>query len=644
MSDPIHPIDRLRVSLALTIGSDAFAIPAGAIERFSLDAEIYGFAAEVTFHVSSELEEDTLFGRFSSLDLARAVLAVAGRVLAGTEEPSPPATFLGYVVERRVTETVSDDLAGSPIVGRRYSVRIEDPARVFWGQHRPLELHADTTLGEVLLLHKPVGVALKLAWPLLAEERAIVCLGLHGDHEATFYDFLIWFLARHGGVLELDCATASYRVAGAKAKGDEPLALDVEDLASIAVRAPEPRRNATRVLGAFAETPSTVPVPNLHAEIGVSHDVVLRTPLATTIARRAGTEANRLRAPEHGLVLQFQKCPEPLPVPGTIVTFDEGFSDHFFATRKHYRVIGLHVRATQEAGFGLDDPTASYAIELTSELELATDPTPRLPPFVAPRYPVVVEGRVLSASGEAEDRTWFSLPGDTDSLFRQRIEIPLWNETIVVPFEPNRSPGHLFFPPHKGQRALVALDFDSARVTAYLDWAANARVPAETQGNRIVLGKRAENGTLIEHVYADRKPELRIKRTLGGDVETVQLTEGVIFLSVREDPLVPKLEPRYDVKIQVSAAIGDVATKVGGAIGSVTGKFEGSMGVVGGALEGAVSEVDAALGAAEARLFEKLETAEAALVALAGGMHAAVEAVSAAVAEAKTALVAALEG
>src|SRR6185312_8871609 len=48
--------DRLKVDVALTIGSDAFPILAGAITALTLDVTTWGFEATLSFVVSSEQE------------------------------------------------------------------------------------------------------------------------------------------------------------------------------------------------------------------------------------------------------------------------------------------------------------------------------------------------------------------------------------------------------------------------------------------------------------------------------------------------------------------------------------------------------------------------------------------------------------
>src|SRR6185436_1975085 len=101
-------------------------------------------------------------------------------------------------------------------------------------------------------------------------------------------------------------------------------------------------------------------------------------------------------------------------------------------------ITGVTLRATEKHdGDGenaLEVVTAAYDIHLVHRLELTSDTTPRLPSFRRPMYPVSVEGRVLSASGQAKDRTFHALPGERDSLYQYRVNIPLWNKIVVTPY------------------------------------------------------------------------------------------------------------------------------------------------------------------------------------------------------------------
>ncbi|XXY47177.1 hypothetical protein WME91_44955 [Sorangium sp. So ce269] len=639
---PLTFSDRLAVALDLRIGADTFSLPAGSIERLHVDATTYGFSAEVVFSVSSEQETDALFPRFTSQDLITATLILANGNEGFADAKALPWKLKGPVTERRMAELVTGDREHLPVIGRRYTVRFLDPARALWGQHRPLELHAGASMKQLLEQHVAPGMQLDLAWPRLDQAQDILCVGLGAEADASFYDFVAWFLQENHGVLELDAAESKYRLGGAKAKGGDARPLDADVIEEVRILAPEPARRAASVLN--ASTDAAVHKKDLtsdHAVTGVRRDALLRTQVQTEVDRRLALETARLAPPEPGLEITLRRCPPALFAPGAILTLGEELGDKVYPAKKKYRVIAAELHARADAGDpDLDDEAARYATTLRLRVERQSDPTPRLPPFRRPSYPVVVEGKVLSASGGDEDRTWHALEGKDDSQPRYRLQIPLWNKTVVAPFIPGRTPGHFFFPAYKDQRVLVALGFDVAEIVAHLDWA--GRLAQETQGNQIVLGKRDRDQTTVRHVYEDRKPALRVERRLGRDVETLVLSEGKIRFEVKEEEGEDEAAPRHNLKPTVEAAKERAAAEVRGSIGEVSGKLEGAMGGATGSLEAANAEVEAALEQAAAKLGARLEAAEAELQGMMGSATEAMQAVVAKVAEAKSAVLAAL--
>jgi hypothetical protein len=82
---------------------------------------------------------------------------------------------------------------------------------------------------------------------------------------------------------------------------------------------------------------------------------------------------------------------------------------------------------------------------------------------------------------------------------------------------------------------LVALDLHRGWIARFLDWRPGARLPLDTQGNHLLLGKADKNQTSIRHVYTDGKPVLSVKRTNQKDTELIKLEEGILLLETREE-------------------------------------------------------------------------------------------------------------
>ena len=99
---------------------------------------------------------------------------------------------------------------------------------------------------------------------------------------------------------------------------------------------------------------------------------------------------------------------------------------------------------------------------------------------------------------------------------------------------PGQFPGHFYFPAYKDERVLLALDHDRAWIKRFLDWRPGARLPAEGQGNHLLLGKKDGDQTSIRHLYESAKPVLAIERTMAKDTQLIEVKEGTILIRTEE--------------------------------------------------------------------------------------------------------------
>ncbi len=641
--------DNLDVTVTLTAGTDPYVLPAGSVRSVHVSARPYGFDAKVGFVVSSEEVPDALFDPFSATSRIDAKITIIPRALDDPEDASNRAiSFGGLVVDREVRETVSE-LEGEPIHERHYEVTIEDPLRALWSQHRPLELFAGASPAEVITQHVPPGVTLALDFTRLREKQDVLFVPLAADRPASFYDFVVGLLDETSGVLEHDATSGKYRIAKSKARVKEPVELTAEEVGTIRITAPEPNRATVHVLNPFADGHANKTFPNPNGVTGTRTDYVEYVMVPDPVDRRVETEKRRARPPEHGITVDLLRCPDRIPIPGMGVAFEEEVGETRYTAKKTYRVTELELHATgpvvdEGESVDLEDTNARFSIDLRIIAELASDPRPRLPRHEALGGPVYVEGRVLSSGGEDDDRTWFAGANEKNGISELSCTVPLWNKNIVMPFTPGREPGHFFFPPYKGQRVLIELHRDRARLDRFLDWAPNARTPMDAQGNRLALGYKDGNGTIVDHAYVDAKPVLKIERKLGGDEERIELRENVVFMDVQEKPTAAAVTPKYDVTPQVAAAKLKLMATVEGEIADVTAGFETSSGAVTASVEAASAEVGESLGAAEAQLTAKAVEVRAELETLSGALAEGPAEIAAAIGEAKAELNGALEG
>jgi hypothetical protein len=174
---------------------------------------------------------------------------------------------------------------------------------------------------------------------------------------------------------------------------------------------------------------------------------------------------------------------------------------------------------------------------MSLEVEPQSEAAPSLPDYVTPTYPRPCEGRIVVDEG-AENEEVYRIHSDAEtSVETYRLAIPTWgNQEIHAPFEAQTLSGHFYFPAYKHETVLLALYFDHAVITGFVDWrAAGARVPRETQGNHLLMGKTADNNTSLRHIYQDNQPVFSIHRSNGSDHQRIELKQGNLFIQVREE-------------------------------------------------------------------------------------------------------------
>jgi hypothetical protein len=534
-------VDRLTATLALTTGGETFSIRAGDLKRFELDITPWGFegSAMFSFVAVAAQGEDALFAKFIGRDLLEVSLEVA-RTFDEVEEAAAPMTVRGVVTERSVVERAFPDVAGTPVLQRRYSIRFEDRGGALLRQHRPTALYVDRSLKELIEANTPDGVTVEHAWTAGEAKRPVLSLGLGVDgSDASFRDFLFWLLHRENAGLYYDTGEDIYRIVSTKPEGGAVKRLRRGAVAAIEARFPEVRRDAVGVLNASTEAATkTKRITNEHGAPGVRTDCLIRSPIASRLDDRVTLEAARARQREPEAVVWFRVFPTTPLLPSMKVEIDEAFGENVIQHGKTYRVVSTRIRAEAERQEATDDngeESNVYRIVHELCLELASDPVFRFPAFQRPAWPFHVEGKVLSEIGEERQGTYQTYQEEGTSLDVYKVKVPLFgDEKVIVPFEPYYQSGHFYFPADKDQRVLLELDFDRARICAFLDWRPGARLPADSQGNHLLVGKGEEDETSIRHVYADGKPTLTITRSMESDRQVITISEGTIRLETRE--------------------------------------------------------------------------------------------------------------
>lgn len=540
-------IERLIVTLSVTVGGVAHAVPGGAVRGLSLVMTTHGIEGSLSFVVQDDSahggpHKDELLADFVKPDLGTVSVSIAaGHLDTAVDAPLPPIAGGGVIVEKSVSEhEYTRQLDAPSVLYRSYTVRFADAARVLWRQHFPCDLFVGKTMQDVLEAHKGANVALTYDWDLLTRPRPLVFFHLDPERGASFYDLVVWFVATYGGVITLDHARGMYALTGAKDATGLPATLSRDDLTTLTSRLPEVPRHTPRVVNSSTESAAQRVVTSAQAADGVFRDVLVRTPVPQDVDDRVTLETSRSRLPQRELEISFARYPTVAVVPGSLldVSTKGAFSSELLASSEPWRVYRLTVEATavdQGPEKDHEEQATGFELAITARLEAKSDATPRLPAFQPPCYPGHLEGKVVSEVGEAADVTYQFTQDESTSLNVYKVKIPLFAAQIVAaPFEPQEGSGMFYIPVYKDARVLVALDFDSARIARLLDWRAGAQVPLDGQGQQLLLGKSPGSNTSVLHDYEGDKPVFRILRTNAKDTALIHIEEGLMRLVVRE--------------------------------------------------------------------------------------------------------------
>jgi hypothetical protein len=540
--------DRLAVSLTLTAGGQAHAIPPGNIQAFSLELHGWGLEGRVEFILTDNQslggkQKDTLLQDFLKPDLAEVSLEVSAvQTDARPKQKPTPLKLKGLVSSKALVELPGSSSPKAPLLHRRYTVHFLDAARLLWRQHHPCALYTQKTFKDVLDEHKGEKIQLSYDWDaVLGVSQPLLFLGLERELGASFYDLLLWYLDRHQGVLAYDAEKGSYSLLGAKASKGKPLELDPGEVASLEVCLPEVLRHEATVLNAVAEGSKREALTCDQAVKGLRQDVLLCTPLSDSVQARVDQEKARLKTRGMELELVWQRMPAQAFAPGALVKLppEKGWNPASVAAKDTFRVRALSLRGQalkSEPDAERDAPHAGFHFQMSTRLERQDETWIDRPAYTPPRYPRHVEGLLVSEVGEEKHETWQVYSEEKTSLDSYRIKLPIFEDQVVsAPFNPSLLPGHFYFPAYKNERVLVALDFQKAWVKRFLDWRAGARLPQESQGVQLLMGKTPTSGATLQQSYEDDKPVLLLQRTHEKDLGVIRLREGALRIQVKEE-------------------------------------------------------------------------------------------------------------
>ncbi|MBK9265468.1 MAG: hypothetical protein IPM54_37490 [Polyangiaceae bacterium] len=532
--------DRLEVTLELTIAGEAFSIAGGDIKYFEIEILPYGIfgQAEFWFVANTSQSEDTLFSAFVGTDVIDVSLTCK-RERDQEWGEATPMTVKGLVSARSVEERAFDDVSGKPVLQRKYAIHFADRGSVLWRQHHPTALYVDKTMKDLVEDNKPAGVTIKYPWTAATTQYAVRSLGLGvSGNDASFYDFLMWFLDKENLGLHYDSAADDYSIVSEKPDGGSAKTLQKEEIALVEAYFPEVRRDVGNVLNAYTDAATKKKgITNAESVTGVRTDHLIRSAIENDTTSRATLETGRSKQRQPEAVVFFKSFPTTPVVWPNQAKLDTAYGTNVYQSGKTYRVRRTRIVAwavSQEATDDNAEAANAYMIEHEIDLELAADVTFRRAAFVAPVWPYHVEGKVKSETGEETEET-YQIYQDASSQDVYRVKVPLFDDTVVIaPFLPYYQPGHFYFPAYRDQRVLLELYFDRAFVRSFLDFRPGGRLAAESQGNHLLMGKTATDQTSIRHLYEEQKPKLVIERTKDKDWQMITVSEGVIRMETQD--------------------------------------------------------------------------------------------------------------
>jgi len=540
---------RAVVGLTLTIDGAEFRVAPGDVKSFELHLASWGWEGTLEFIVVDDQplggpDRDKLREKFVGPKLIEVALSLQSGWTNNAKEIRPAVTLRGIAHERTLQEIQQHlELAAMPVVMRRYTLRVTDPMRALWGQHFPSVLYADATMKQVLDEHKGDRIALAYEWPELEVKRPIIFVGLDpSSGPASFYDYVMWFVARHNGVFTYDLQQNRYALRAAKKDAGAPFDVYWQDVERSTHRLPAPPRYTPTILNSYTERPVTATIANSSAAASMVRATLLRTPVDDEVARRKALETTRLIAePKPTLELELRSLPAAPLFPGDLAAIAPGKTawnaKTWAAQQKNFRVFEVRWRGQAPGGERVDHANQSghFLTSLKVQLELVADPRPRLPAFVEHEAPTFVEGKIVSEVGADDEKTHEPYPAEPQPRV-YHVLVPLWNRTIITPYEPLKLPGQLHFPAHKHQRVLMAFTWRRAWIESFLDWRDGIERPTDAQANHLLLGKKPDSITSVLHDYEDAKPVFRIARTHRHDLQSIKISEGNLHIEVKEEP------------------------------------------------------------------------------------------------------------
>ncbi|MCP3940805.1 MAG: hypothetical protein GY710_04895 [Desulfobacteraceae bacterium] len=533
--------ESLKIKLSLQINDKKFEIPGGNIKLCELNLQTFGFEGKVGFGLFTDSSKDEIFSAFVTHDLIKVQLSII-RVLNLRDKSPVPLEINAYVTQKSVREFGYREVKNEPVLERYYEISFQDIPAILWKQHFPVKLYTDKKFSDVLKDQIVEDISLEIDESVQGESQEMLFLGLglgQNRHKASFYDFLIWYVHSRNIVFFYDYDDCTLKLSDEKAVLEAVAVFRPVEVAKIQTFFSESFRHNTRILNVHSEKHQSIEIPQDQAVSGIFQDVLMRTALENEIDDRKTLETTKLETHLEKIEMVMKEFPSKNFTIGTMVKFEkEYWSKNNLLSDKNFRIftIKLSAKAREQnlsQNYNLD--YTAYAMEMSIGMEIEDNPEVYLPPFKNPCYPVLVEGNIVSESGEDLDKTYQISQNEATSQDSYTVHVPLWDLNIKANFLPKVYTGHFYFPAFKHVKVLLALYFTRAKIKNFLDWGNGSKLPMDIQGNHLLFGKNELSETSMKYLYSEGKPVFSIQRTSDKETEMISLEQESIILQTKED-------------------------------------------------------------------------------------------------------------
>lgn len=537
-----EPLD---VKLSLTREGKTFVIAAGNVRACSLSLRRSGFVASVEFVLR---DDSTRGGRFKD-DLAPVFLTseeATVKLAIVPSRPTPeasgqqrPLEVTGLATRREVEEIWTDWSADKPLLLRRYRIEFADPASARWSKHFPVALYTKKTLLAALQEHTASAFELTSSWSVATTELPQIFLNLQRECGVSLHAFVDWYADRYGGCVVFDYATGKYTLAADESSTATAVATFGDDVARARFVLRERDLAQPRILNSYAPSPASVSPQSEGVVSGLQADYVIRNAVLAEQSERELRESGRRELGGTEIELSMAAFSNAVAAPGAKLSCKAGqrFGAGSQLLTEDLRVDRLTLAAT--AAGDVDAEYGSGSVTLDVELDLGlkfdSDVKPPRRRVIVPMYPGFIEGLVVSEMGAKTDTTWDVTVAEQTQVQEVVVNLPIFSQSVSVPFEPTFDSFNTFRPRGRGERVLVALDLHESRIVRTLSFRSEAVLQADVCGEQMVFGKTSKSITKLSHQYAGEVPVFDVTRIHDSDRIQMTFSEGKVSISVAEE-------------------------------------------------------------------------------------------------------------